>query len=102
MYSVNPAAVVLIESYHGSMTMRTGKDLRDLISEVLHNSGDEFAFWAEQEAAKAANVWRAANEADKAREASGIHDEDCECSVCLEAYDKAMSEAEEKAATDNC
>lgn len=85
MYSVGPASAVLVEHKHNSMTMRAGKDLRALVSEIMHNSGDEFAYWAEQEAAKAAKVWRDSAARDAEREALGLHDEECECDACQEA-----------------
>ncbi|HEX4277465.1 MAG TPA: hypothetical protein VHZ74_19040 [Bryobacteraceae bacterium] len=80
MYSISPATVVLVEASGQSMRMRAGKDLRALVSDILLNSGDEFAFWAEEEARKAAAVWRET----AVREAAGIHPDDCECDGCAE------------------
>lgn len=83
MYSTGPATVALVEYRHGGMTMRAAKDLRELVSDLMHNSGDEFAMWCEKEAAKAAEVWRE----NARREAAGIHNDDCECEACIETYD---------------
>lgn len=89
---VGPASVTLVEYRNNSVRVEAAANLRELVAYLLLNSGDEFAFWAESEASKAAQVWRDGNKRDAEREASGIHDGDCECDACVEAYDKAAAD----------
>jgi hypothetical protein len=51
--------VIVIETGRG-VVVRTASDLRGMITELIQNSGEGIAFWAEIEAKRVADVWRAA------------------------------------------
>lgn len=62
------AKVVLIENNRHDfpgVTVTTAKGLREMFMDMAHNNGGEFAYWAEMEAKRAADIWRK-NEAEDA------------------------------------
>lgn len=46
----------------GGITIRTAPTLKGLITELILNSGEDVALWAEGEAKRCADIWRTREE----------------------------------------
>ena len=57
MTMVTHEQFALIDSHRG-LIVRTAPTLKELITELILNSGEEIALWAEGEAQRCADVWR--------------------------------------------
>jgi hypothetical protein len=58
----------------GGMQICTAASLRELITELLLNSGAETAYWAETEAKRCAEIWREAERRDAKIAACNPHE----------------------------
>jgi hypothetical protein len=56
--------VILIQPSPGGVQIRTAKDLMSMLTDLILNSGEHIALWAEIEAKRCADVWRQQHDLD--------------------------------------
>jgi hypothetical protein len=72
---------VLIETRRG-LTIRTAASLREMLTEIMLNSGPDIAKWVEGEAKRCADIWRESARRDAEIE-NCTHQHPHEDGICL-------------------